>query len=92
MRQILSMCAAVELAESFMSAADPLRKPRAPGVHLDPRVSYAEARTAAVADFERRYLSRLLAAHGGNVSAAARAAGMHRVYLHELIRRRGLRG
>jgi len=58
---------------------------------LDPRFSYAEARSAAVTDFERRYLEALLHRHGGNVSAAARAAGMHRVYLHELIRRHGPR-
>ena len=58
---------------------------------LDPRFSYSEARAAAVTSFERRYLEALLARHGGNVSAAARAAGMHRVYLHELIRRHGLR-
>ncbi len=78
-----------------MQGPVPLPQPSVPSdaapAFLDPRFSYAEARTAAVADFERRYLEALLARHAGNVSAAARAAGIHRVYLHELIRRHGLR-
>ena len=40
---------------------------------------------------ERRYLEQLLAAHAGNVSAAARAAGLDRVHLHRLLARAGLR-
>jgi two-component system, NtrC family, response regulator GlrR len=34
---------------------------------------------------ERIYLEELLAAHGGNVSAAARAAGVDRVHMHRLL-------
>jgi len=40
---------------------------------------------------ERRYLEQLLVVHGGNVSAAARAAGVDRVHLHRLLTRNGLR-
>ena len=40
---------------------------------------------------ERRYLEQLLLVHGGNVSAAARAAGIDRVHLHRLLARVGLR-
>jgi two-component system, NtrC family, response regulator GlrR len=40
---------------------------------------------------ERRYLQELLAAHGGNVSAAARAAGVDRVHMHRLLVKAGLR-
>ncbi len=40
---------------------------------------------------ERRYLELLLAEHGNNVSAAARAAGIDRVHLHRLLSRAGLR-
>jgi transcriptional regulator with GAF, ATPase, and Fis domain len=40
---------------------------------------------------ERRYLEQVLAAHGGNVSAAARAAGVDRVHFHRLLVRAGLR-
>jgi two-component system, NtrC family, response regulator GlrR len=40
---------------------------------------------------ERRYLTALLAEHGDNVSAAARALGVSRVHLHRLLARAGLR-
>ncbi|HEY5944820.1 MAG TPA: helix-turn-helix domain-containing protein, partial [Kofleriaceae bacterium] len=40
---------------------------------------------------ERRYLEELLAAHNGNVSAAARAAGIDRVHMHRLLVKAGLR-
>lgn len=40
---------------------------------------------------ERQYLERLLASTNGNVSAAARLAGVDRVHLHRLLSRVGLR-
>ena len=40
---------------------------------------------------ERRYLEAMLLAHGNNVSAAARAAGVDRVHLHRLLKSAGLR-
>jgi DNA-binding NtrC family response regulator len=40
---------------------------------------------------EREYLEQLLAAHGGNVSAAARSAGVDRIQLYGLLSRAGLR-
>ena len=50
---------------------------------------YKEARTAVLAEFERRYLEHLLAANDGNVAQAARAAKMDRSYLFQLLRRHG---
>ena len=41
--------------------------------------------------FEREYLEQLLATHGGNVSAAARTAGVDRIHLYRLLWRAGLR-
>jgi DNA-binding NtrC family response regulator len=54
-------------------------------------IPYRVARSEALNSFERRYLSRLIEATGGNASAAARAANMDRPYLLSLLRRHGLR-
>ena len=59
---------------------------------VDPAVEYAEARRQALEAFERAYVRELLNAHGGRVSAAARAAGIGRVYLYRLMRRHGVAG
>jgi transcriptional regulator with PAS, ATPase and Fis domain len=44
-----------------------------------------------VRELEREYLQKVLAAHGGNVSAAARAAGIDRIHMYRLLWRAGLR-
>jgi DNA-binding NtrC family response regulator len=58
---------------------------------FDPALSYREQRERLEADFERRYVQWLLARHEGNVSAAARAAGMDRKYLHKLAQKHGVK-
>ncbi len=70
----------------------PAREHGAAEPAIDPRMGWADARQAALASFERRYLEALLAHHDGNVTRAAQAAGLDRVYLHRLLRRHGLRG
>ena len=52
---------------------------------VDVRLSYSEARRRILDEFERAYVVALLRAHGDNVSKAARAAGVSRVYLHRLL-------
>jgi transcriptional regulator with GAF, ATPase, and Fis domain len=54
--------------------------------------TFREARARVEDDFERRYVAWLLANHGGNLSAAARAVQMDRKHLHVLARKHGLRG
>jgi two-component system, NtrC family, response regulator GlrR len=51
---------------------------------------FQEARDEARERFERSYLSALLERHGHNVSAAARAAGVHRTYIYRLIQKYAL--
>jgi DNA-binding NtrC family response regulator len=51
----------------------------------------AEARHRALVAFERRYLEDLLGQHGGKVAAAARAAGVARVYLYRLLGKHGIK-
>jgi DNA-binding NtrC family response regulator len=58
---------------------------------VDLSVPFKLAKDAVVNGFERSYVSALLEAAGGNVSKAARAGGMDRMYLHRLIQKHGLR-
>ncbi|MEZ4248689.1 MAG: sigma 54-interacting transcriptional regulator, partial [Polyangiales bacterium] len=60
------------------------------GMRVDASLPYQEARRRALAEFERRYLEALLEQHE-QVSQAAEAAGLHRVYLHRLLRRHGVK-
>ena len=53
-------------------------------------MTYAEARKAALAAFEAEIVARFLRLNNGNVSAAARAAGLDRVYYHRLMVRHGI--
>ena len=55
-------------------------------------MSYRQARTRVEQTFERRYVRWLLARHGGNVSAAARACQMDRKYLADLAKKHGVGG
>jgi DNA-binding NtrC family response regulator len=63
--------------------------PRARAVDIS--VPYDEARRRALLEFEREYLALHLSQHDGNVSKAAKAAGVGRVHMHRLLRRAGLR-
>ena len=87
LRNYLGQCLAFEkaapLGESEMPATDDV---------IDPSVPYDVARRQAIERFERAYVEALLDHHKGNVSAAARASGIHRGFLHRLLSRHGIRG
>jgi DNA-binding NtrC family response regulator len=51
---------------------------------------FKEAKGRLVEAWEREYLARLLADVAGNVSEAARRAGLSRMHLHDLLRKHGL--
>ena len=53
-------------------------------------LSFAEARERAVDAFERAFLTAALERHGGNLSAAARALGLHRQSLQKKLKQLGL--
>jgi DNA-binding NtrC family response regulator len=52
---------------------------------------YKDARAQIVGDFEKKYLTRLMAETNGNVSQAARTAKMDRSHLIDLLRRHQLK-
>jgi DNA-binding NtrC family response regulator len=53
---------------------------------------FHEAKDEVIAKFEREYLTDLLVRGGGNLSQAARIAGLERKFLYKLLDRAGLRG
>jgi DNA-binding NtrC family response regulator len=59
-------------------------------VPVDVGIAFKMAKQNVVSEFERRYISRLLAQHDGNISAAARAAGIDRMSIHKMLHRLGL--
>jgi DNA-binding NtrC family response regulator len=58
---------------------------------VHPELELREARETWTAELERRYVEQALQASGGNVTAAARTAGIDRIHLHRLLRKHGLR-
>ncbi|HEX3905423.1 MAG TPA: sigma-54 dependent transcriptional regulator [Polyangia bacterium] len=74
-RSVTGSMPAVAGPESAVNVGQPLR----------------EAREAWVSAFERRYLEELLRQHENRVSAAARAAGVDRIYFYRLLWKHGLR-
>ncbi len=53
-------------------------------------VPYHEAKDALIARFDREYCADLLRRAGGNLSQAARLAGLERKYLYKVLERAGL--
>ena len=49
--------------------------------------TFQQAKNKTVSQFERDYIQKLLLAHGGNITAAARAARKNRRAFWELIRK-----
>ncbi|MFO0596706.1 MAG: sigma 54-interacting transcriptional regulator [Myxococcaceae bacterium] len=53
-------------------------------------VPFKEAKESLVEGFTREYLKALVVKHDGNVSQMARASGLARTYVHELLTKHGL--
>jgi DNA-binding NtrC family response regulator len=59
-------------------------------VPIDVAVPFKMAKQTVINEFERRYIAKLLGQHDGNISAAARAAGIDRMSIHKMLHRLGL--
>jgi DNA-binding NtrC family response regulator len=73
----------------FLGDDDPVREHRAikSDIHQN---EYHLARDRVIADFEREYLSWLVGRTAGNMSKAARIAGVDRTTLYRLMEKHGL--
>ena len=78
-------------AEHAIPMAGPGGRPRR---RMDPEdapdLPFKEAKEQLVMSFERAYVERLMARHGGNISGAARHAGIDRNYLYRLLKKHDL--
>lgn len=68
----------------------PLGNPGSSTSVVGTELPYKHARAQMIEAFEREYVRALLSKHDGNVSKAARVAGIDRVYLHRLIKKYAL--
>lgn len=61
-----------------------------PAAAVDPSQRFKEAKQEILDAWESRYLAALFEAHDGNISASARASGLTRYHLRELLKKHGL--
>jgi DNA-binding NtrC family response regulator len=80
---------ALRSAPAAAAPAPPHRAEEPPVDLIRPDVPYKAARRAWTDWFDELYLRRLLDAHAGNVSAAARATGIDRKSVQRMIKRLG---
>jgi DNA-binding NtrC family response regulator len=85
----------VVLQTARMTAIPPAPSSVAPAAarasDVDVRVPFKVAKEALVDSFERAYLRGILEAAGGNMTRAAKMAGIDRMYLHRLVQKHGTR-
>jgi DNA-binding NtrC family response regulator len=65
--------------------------PRSSSSDIDVSIPYKVAKEALVDQFERGYVRAVLEAAGGNMTKAARMAGIDRMYLHRLVQKHASR-
>jgi DNA-binding NtrC family response regulator len=67
-------------------------KGKEPAIDDDLPADYRRARESLLSRFERQYVKDLLEKSGGNVSQAARTAGIARAHMYRLLNKHGLQG
>src|SRR5690606_14211615 len=82
-----------EIQPEDLAFLDDEAPPTRPSSIIPPEImeqSYHPARERVLADFEREYLTWLVTRSGGNMSRAARMAGVDRTTLYRLMEKHGL--
>jgi DNA-binding NtrC family response regulator len=95
LRNYLHRCIALEEAAPLGSAPAPPASPgpaaSAPAPEVDVRLRLSEARAVWQKELDRRYLEEVLRVNDGNITRAARQAGLDRVHLYRLLWKHGLK-
>ena len=91
LRNYLERCVALHDFAPPRSAGDRPRRSRAPRARSTSASRCARRARPGSARSRRRYLEELLRQHENRVSAAARAAGVDRIYFYRLLWKHGLR-
>ncbi len=65
-------------------------KPTSQSYDIDLNVNYKDAKQLVLDRFEREYMAQLIEKHQGNISQAARSAGLTRYHLRELLKKHAL--
>ncbi len=87
-RSIVLQTARISFAPS--SGASPMVS-GALSANVDVSIPYKVAKEALIDGFERAYVRAVIAACNGNMTKAARMAGIDRMYLHRLVQKHGSR-
>ncbi len=90
-RELRNVVSRALLGEHDTLATSPAPRPRLAGAEANLDVPFKEAKERLIDTFTRDYLEALLRRHHGNVSQAARTAGLARPHLHKLAVRYGLK-
>ncbi len=78
------------LLEPTATHASPAASPYGAELPIDLDRPLMEQKAELVARFERCYLTAILEQHDGNISQAARAAGLDRMYFKQLLKKRSI--
>ncbi|MFZ5470245.1 MAG: sigma-54 interaction domain-containing protein [Myxococcota bacterium] len=89
-RELANAVARVAILEEPPASAQSDEPSEVMHVHVDVGEPFHQAKRRLLEEFDRRFVTALLRRHGGNVSAAARAAGIDRMSIHKILARLGL--
>jgi len=91
LRNYVERCIALAEQAPFEGALEEGAGAAGEPIAVDTKVPLKTARDRWVAVFEKAYLEKILAENNGNVTAAARAAGVDRIHFYRMLWRNGLK-